>query len=77
MRNPGIGLLRSDMAELQDAWETGQASRAEGWALDPRHDALLYASLVLLGMHGLIELSKLCMNRWQTRVHQGRDCMDK
>ena len=59
MRNPAIGLLRSDMAELQDAWEVGQATRAEGWELDPRHDATLYASLVLLGMHGLIELGRL------------------
>lgn len=60
MRNPAIGLLRSDMAELQDAWEVGQATRAEGWELDPRHDSTLYASLVLLGMHGLIELGRLC-----------------
>ena len=59
MRNPAIGLLRSDMAELQDAWEAGQATRAEGWDLDPMHDATLYAALVLLGMYGLSELARV------------------
>ena len=63
MRNPAIGLLRSDMAELQDAWEVGQATKAECWALDPGHDATLYAAVVLLGMHGLIELGRLCLKQ--------------
>jgi hypothetical protein len=56
-----IGLLRSDMADLHDAWSAGQAAKAEGWPLDPLHDATVYASLVLLGMHGLSELARLCV----------------
>jgi hypothetical protein len=59
MLNPAIGLLRSDMAELHDAWEAGQTAKAEGWPLDPIHDAIVYAALPLLGMHGLIELARV------------------
>ena len=63
MSHPAIGLLRSDMRELQDAWETGMAAAYVGAPLDPIHDALVYSSMVLLGMHGLSELGRLCLRQ--------------
>ena len=59
MSHPAIGLLRSDMRELQDAWEVGMAVANEGYPLDPMHDALVYSAMVLLGMHGLTQLARM------------------
>lgn len=58
MSHPAIGLLRSDMRELQDAWEVGMTAANEGYPLDPMHEALVYSAMVLLGMHGLTQLAR-------------------
>jgi len=59
MSHPAIGLLRADMRELQDAWEIGTAAANAGAPLDPMHEALVYSSMVLLGVHGLGQLARL------------------
>ena len=51
------------MRELQDAWEAGMAAANEGYHLDPTYDALVYSTVVLLGMHGLGELGRLCLRQ--------------
>jgi hypothetical protein len=58
MSHPAIGLLRADMRELQDAWETGMAAAYVGAPLDPLHEALVYSSMVLLGVHGIGQLAR-------------------
>ena len=51
------------MAELEDAWLQGRQLEAKDCPLDPEHDAMVYAGMVLLGMHGLILLGRLHLNQ--------------
>jgi hypothetical protein len=73
MNSAVLGLLRSDMADLQEAWEAGRATaaRGAGYELDPMHDATVYSALVVLGMHGLSELARVC--RDSTASHDAAD----
>ena len=49
--------LRLDMEELEQCWLAGQRLQHLGVAVDPMHDAVGYAAMVMLGMHGLERLS--------------------
>ena len=49
--------LRLDMDELEQCWLIGQRLQRQGVMLDPMHDAMVYAAMVMLGMHGLERLS--------------------
>ncbi len=50
------------MADLAEAWEAGRAiaARGAGYELDAMHDATVYSAMVVLGMHGLSELARMC-----------------
>jgi hypothetical protein len=49
--------LRLDMDELEQCWLIGQRLQHQGVTLDPMHDAMAYAAMVMLGMHGLERLA--------------------
>lgn len=54
-----LTLLRLDMGDLESAWEEGQQIAELGMALDPLHDATIYAGMVTLGMWRLQVLAEL------------------
>ena len=61
MTDPMTAALGRTMALIADAHGRGLTAMEEGLDLDPKHQAIVYASMVLAGMDGMQELASWLM----------------